>query len=360
MGLPLQAGAPAGPAKLRGQRPCDGTFPRADRWADWRWNMVASSSASQLDSSLHSYHRRADGVQKAHPDTRALPFRHDDQAASARLDDALTGRERDVSHRLVSTMPTKHVQRSSSALSDSDAAQNTATIASRSRRSEIDWRTSLKPPPGKAAGAGIEDPVRLQPIQNVIVAGKHDDLTARSAPGFRERMSADLGNLPVDHAGELVDDRPCRRRADQSGEIRAKSFSGREHLVRSQPSRTAPSPTAESAPVTWSKSATGAIASMIGASVGQPSAPQTASAPNSARPIDDFPEPDGPTTAPIFQSRPSMGRSASRSNDEPSSTLNSDLPARRGSWSRQRTDDDVNPHVVTTRSLQCVSVCNAS
>ena len=32
VGWPLQAGAPAGPAQLRGQRPCDGTFPRADRW----------------------------------------------------------------------------------------------------------------------------------------------------------------------------------------------------------------------------------------------------------------------------------------------------------------------------------------
>ena len=32
VGWPLQAGAPAGPAKQRGQRPCDGTFPRADRW----------------------------------------------------------------------------------------------------------------------------------------------------------------------------------------------------------------------------------------------------------------------------------------------------------------------------------------
>src|ERR1700680_462637 len=29
---PLQAGAPAGPAKQRGQKPCDGTFPGADRW----------------------------------------------------------------------------------------------------------------------------------------------------------------------------------------------------------------------------------------------------------------------------------------------------------------------------------------
>src|SRR5438132_12615119 len=32
VGWPLQAGAPAGPAKPRGQTPCDGTFPRADRW----------------------------------------------------------------------------------------------------------------------------------------------------------------------------------------------------------------------------------------------------------------------------------------------------------------------------------------
>src|SRR5258707_13215597 len=31
VGWPLQAGAPAGPAGLRGQKPCDGTFPRADR-----------------------------------------------------------------------------------------------------------------------------------------------------------------------------------------------------------------------------------------------------------------------------------------------------------------------------------------
>src|SRR5216683_7383690 len=32
MGWPLQTGTPAGPAETRGQKPCDGTFPRADRW----------------------------------------------------------------------------------------------------------------------------------------------------------------------------------------------------------------------------------------------------------------------------------------------------------------------------------------
>ena len=71
---------------------------------------------------------------------------------------------------------------------------------------QFDWRTSLKPPPGKAAGAGIENPVRLQPIQNVIVTGKNDDLAAGATPGFRKGVSADLGNLPVDHAGEFVND----------------------------------------------------------------------------------------------------------------------------------------------------------
>src|ERR1700730_1159475 len=32
LGWPLQAGAPDGPAELRGKTPCDGTFPGADRW----------------------------------------------------------------------------------------------------------------------------------------------------------------------------------------------------------------------------------------------------------------------------------------------------------------------------------------
>jgi hypothetical protein len=45
--------------------------------------------------------RRTDGVQKAHPDAGALPFRHDDQAARSRFDEALSGRERDMSDRLV-------------------------------------------------------------------------------------------------------------------------------------------------------------------------------------------------------------------------------------------------------------------
>ena len=142
--------------------------------------------------------RRANGVQKAHPDAGALPFRHDDQAAGPRLDEALTRRERDVSDRFVADEPDvtgrgDHLRRFQIVMRLKIRPPSPVGFDD----PQLDWRTSLKPPPGKAAGAGIENPVRLQPIQNVIVAGQDDDLAAGAAPSFREGVSADLGNLPV-------------------------------------------------------------------------------------------------------------------------------------------------------------------
>lgn len=43
---------------------------------------------------------RAHRVEKAQPDAGALPFRHDDEEAGARLEKAGPGREHDVRHRL--------------------------------------------------------------------------------------------------------------------------------------------------------------------------------------------------------------------------------------------------------------------
>jgi hypothetical protein len=51
-------------------------------------------------------------------------------------------------------------------------------------------------------------------------------LAVGAPPRFRKGVSADLSNLPVDHAGEFVDDRPRWRGADKAREIGAKSLAG--------------------------------------------------------------------------------------------------------------------------------------
>lgn len=87
---------------------------------------------------------------------------------------------------------------------------------------------------------------------------------------------------------------------------------------------TSPSPTADRAAVTACQlppASSGAMASTMGASLGQGSPPRMAVFPQIRSPMLDLPEPDGPTTRPICHgstSEPSMGRSASRSKPMPS------------------------------------------
>ena len=102
--------------------------------------------------------RRANGVEKAHADAGALPFRHDDQAASPRLNEALTGRERDVSYRLVIDKPDvtrrgDHLRRFQIMMRLKIRPPSPVGFDD----PQFDWRTSLKPPPEKAAGAALND-----------------------------------------------------------------------------------------------------------------------------------------------------------------------------------------------------------
>ena len=93
----------------------------------------------------------------------------------------------------------------------------------------------MKAPPGKLGAGGVEHPVRLEPIEDVVVAGEKHGLRARPAPGFGKRAGADLGNLAVDHGGELVYHHAGRGLAEHARQVGAELLPGGEHPVGAQP-----------------------------------------------------------------------------------------------------------------------------
>src|SRR6185436_16053929 len=83
-----------------------------------------------------------------------------------------------------------------------------------------------KGPPSELELARVVDPVRLEPLRDVVVAGEEDGLPGGPAPRLLEREGADAGDLPVDDGRGLGDD---------AREVGAEALAVRQDLVRSQP-----------------------------------------------------------------------------------------------------------------------------
>ena len=98
-------------------------------------------------------------------------------------------------------------------------------------------------------------PIRLQPFDNIVVAGKQDNLPITFSPCLCESGRSDLGDLSVDYRSELVDDCPFGPFTYQAGQASA------ELLTVTQDGKW---PTADNAPVTALKSPSGAMQSTIG------------------------------------------------------------------------------------------------
>ena len=185
----------------------------------------------------------ADGVQEAQADAGPLPLGHDDQPAGARLD-ALAlvhGRDGQVDGELAVDRP--------DVIAGPDHARQLQIVMRLKQRPvtavrlpdfEIEAR-SPKRPPREAALRCVKGPVGLDPFDHVVVRGQEDDPLALGAPpGLGEGERAELGDLPVDDRGELVDDRLARGLDHQARQVGAELLAVGEDRIGAQPGRNRP------------------------------------------------------------------------------------------------------------------------
>jgi len=69
---------------------------------------------------------------------------------------------------------------------------------------DLDGWPTLKLPPLEGVGAGLVYPVRLQPVDNVVVARHRDELLAPSPNGLSNGVTSNTRNRSVHNAGELI------------------------------------------------------------------------------------------------------------------------------------------------------------
>ncbi len=96
---------------------------------------------------------------------------------------------------------------------------------------------SLKTPPcpAEAVAAGVENPVRRQPVDDVIMARKQNGLPAGTPPCSGEGGSADSGNLAVHNARKLVHNDTGRRFADNASKRSPELLAGAQDVIGPQP-----------------------------------------------------------------------------------------------------------------------------
>ena len=100
---------------------------------------------------------------------------------------------------------------------------------------KLDSWTLKTPPCPPEAAPGVENPVRGQPVDNVIVTRKKDHLPAGTPPGFCKSRRPDFCNLPVDNACKFVHHGAGRGLADKPGKRGAEFLAGRKHMKGPQP-----------------------------------------------------------------------------------------------------------------------------
>ena len=92
-------------------------------------------------------------------------------------------------------------------------------------------------PTFKGPRLGVDDPIRLNPVQNVIVWGEQHHLPSGVSPPpcLLKRLGADPGYLPVHHGGELVDDDFLGLLADDPGQTHTELLTVGQHPEGAQP-----------------------------------------------------------------------------------------------------------------------------
>ena len=177
-------------------------------------------------------------VQEGDAHAGALPFRHDHQPTRPRLAQAGPRGHGDMRHRR--------------AVDEGDVARRgdhlgQAQIVMRRKKRppfpsgfvdvQVDGGTSKTPPGPALPGRRVQDPVRPEPFDDVVVTRQEHGASAGAPPRLGERHGADPGDLPVDHAGELVDHHPVGRRAYDPRQVGAEALARGQHGIGPQPRR---------------------------------------------------------------------------------------------------------------------------
>jgi hypothetical protein len=98
---------------------------------------------------------------------------------------------------------------------------------------------SLKRPPRELVRGRIVDPVGIEPVDDVIVAGDGNELFPRGADRPGNRSGPDSGDRAIDDRRELINYSETIRFGERARHPHAELFAGREGVVRSQPGRRA-------------------------------------------------------------------------------------------------------------------------
>ena len=72
---------------------------------------------------------------------------------------------------------------------------------------QLDGGATPKPPPFDGARVRLKHPIRIEPVDDIVMAGHGNELLV--APAYRpdQGRGADLGDSAIDHRSELVHDR---------------------------------------------------------------------------------------------------------------------------------------------------------
>ena len=93
---------------------------------------------------------------------------------------------------------------------DNDGSGKLSNRAAATRDFQGYLGTRLKQPPVKLARRRLIHPVRLKPLQHILMTGDGDQLPTALAYRFGHGGRADLGHRAIDHAGKFVNDRQLR------------------------------------------------------------------------------------------------------------------------------------------------------
>jgi len=166
---------------------------------------------------------------------------------------------------------------------------------------EFDPGPSPKAVSAEFPAACVQHPVGLKPVQHVVVAAQQHHALPALAPSLGKRSRADLGNLPVHHAAELIHDRRCPPAAPRP------AWRGQHGSAPhcSAPHRDATTQAQTRSPADRRRRGRVEVASRQHAVNHRPGWPlRLVERPQSLAQA-RLPDPDGPTITPICQARPS-------------------------------------------------------
>lgn len=93
----------------------------------------------------------------------------------------------------------------------------------------------MKRPPSERHRRRVQDPVRIQPLDDVRVARDGDELRARTTDVLLDCVCTDARHLTIHHGRKLVHDHQLRALDEQTRHLDAEPLAVRQHVVGAQP-----------------------------------------------------------------------------------------------------------------------------